>query len=194
MEQNGAAQTLRVYVTSPHRVLREALDKLIRDWGHLATEASAADVALVDLCGVDPPYPPPPTIPTIALVCGGAQAAVEILRAGYKGYLFQDGDSRELTKALGAVLRGENWAERRIMATALTVADSNKPSPARVNTEALTPREREILDLIAKGLSNRAIADRLGIAEKTVKGYASSVYAKLGVRDRKDLIFQVHFG
>ena len=63
-----------------------------------------------------------------------------------------------------------------------------RPAPATEAPEALTPREAEVLALLGEGLSNRAIADRLGISERTAKFHASSILAKLGAASRAEAI------
>ena len=188
--ENGPRPALRIHIASAHAILRQALGKLVHSAGHEVSDDLRADVAIVDLSGASAPYPSPPPLPTIALIIGGDDVAVEVLRAGYAGYLLQGSEPSELEKALTAVSTGENWAERKVVAKALTANDP-RATPAGMSFESLTPREQEIFELITKGLSNRAIAERLGIAEKTVKGHASALYAKLGVKDRRDLILLV---
>ena len=103
------------------------------------------------------------------------------VRAGATGYLLKDVQPAELVRAIRTVHEGgallHPAVTTRVMA-ALTDADV----PAA--REALTPREHEVLRLIARGLPNKLIARELGIAEKTVKAHVGSLLRKLGVHDR----------
>ena len=99
------------------------------------------------------------------------------IRAGAHGWLDKQQDPSALADAVRAALRGElPLAAEAVRALA---------APPRVDPfDALTPRERQVLDGIAKGRSNREIAQRLGVREKTVKTHAGHIYAKLGVERR----------
>jgi DNA-binding NarL/FixJ family response regulator len=103
------------------------------------------------------------------------------LRAGAKGYLIKGADRAELVRAIEAVAGGDAVygapIAHRIVAL-LTRA------PERESFPELTEREREVLDLLAAGLRNHAIADRLGLSEKTVRNHVSNVLLKLQVPDR----------
>ena len=96
------------------------------------------------------------------------------IRAGAAGYLLKDAEPLELIDGIRAAAAGATPISPR-------VADrlSDEPAPA-----ALTPREREVLALLADGLPNKQIARRLGISEKTVKAHLTRVFAALDVTDR----------
>lgn len=103
------------------------------------------------------------------------------LRAGALSYLLKDVSGHELAEAVRRAARGEPTMSPRIVQRLMTdiVASHGEPAP-----ESLTPRETEVLRLLAGGLSNQEIADRLGIAEATVKGHVGHLLAKLGLSDR----------
>ena len=111
----------------------------------------------------------------------------EGLRAGALGYLLKDVSGHELAEAVRTVARGgaliEPSVARKVVAEFARLA-----SPARAPDaglpEPLTEREQEILQLLAQGLSNREIAQRLFLAEGTVKNYVTRILGKLGARDR----------
>ena len=105
------------------------------------------------------------------------QAVRAAMAAGAHGWLDKQQDPAALADAVRAALRGELPLAREAV-RALT------SPPAGDGFEELTPREREVLAGIARGLSNRQIAERLGVREKTVKTHAGHVYAKLGVERR----------
>jgi two-component system nitrate/nitrite response regulator NarL len=99
--------------------------------------------------------------------------------AGASGYVLKGVAGRELAAILRQVAGGDRYVSSRLAFAAL------RPTPATADPLAeLTEREREILDLVAEGLSNAEIGERLVIAEKTVKHYMTSVLAKLGARSR----------
>ncbi|MCP3145191.1 response regulator [Pyxidicoccus xibeiensis] len=112
-------------------------------------------------------------------------AIIEALRAGVQGFLLKDVSMEELADAIRRVAAGETLlppgvAER----VARGVAELPHAFPHSDLPEGLTRREVEVLRLIARGLSNREIAQALGTAEGTVKNQTSSILSKLGVRDR----------
>jgi NarL family two-component system response regulator LiaR len=101
------------------------------------------------------------------------------VRAGAAGYLLKDVQPQELVRAIRTVHAGEALLHPAVAARLMEeVAVRDDPS------EPLTPREREVVDLIARGFSNKRIAAELGIAEKTVKAHVSNVLSKLGLNDR----------
>ncbi len=111
----------------------------------------------------------------------------EGLRAGALGYLLKDVSGRELAEAVRTVAGGgaliEPSVARKVVAEFARLAPPARPADAGL-AEPLTDREQEILQLLAQGLSNREIAQRLFLAEGTVKNYVTSILQKLGVRDR----------
>ena len=109
------------------------------------------------------------------------------LRAGAIGYLLKDAPSEKLSEAIRSAARGESFLQPSVAAK--VVAEfarlSRKPdahAPALI--EPLSEREREVLRLIVSGASNREIADKLCLAEGTVKNRITNILAKLAVRDR----------
>ncbi len=114
------------------------------------------------------------------------------MRAGAKGYVLKDTDEDDILHAIRAVGRGEAIfspavARRVIDFLAGTRAEVERAVPARTFPE-LTTREREVLDLIAQGLSNPEIAARLYLSPKTVRNHISNIFAKLQVADRAQAI------
>ena len=99
------------------------------------------------------------------------------IRAGAAGYLLKNVDPPEIARAIRVAHAGQALLDPSVAAR--VVAALEEPAGAE-----LTPREREVLDLIARGLSNKRIALELGVSEKTVKTHVGHVLAKLGVTDR----------
>jgi len=111
----------------------------------------------------------------------------EGLRAGAMGYLLKDTPSEKLVEAIRTVARGESFLQpsvaAKVVAEFARLSERPQPAPADL-PEALSERELEILRLVAARASNKEIADRLVIAEGTVKNHITSILGKLAVRDR----------
>jgi two-component system, NarL family, response regulator LiaR len=103
------------------------------------------------------------------------------LEAGAAGYLLKDVEPQELAEGVRRVHRGESLLHPAVAPRVIREAVGPSTASAR---EALTPRELDVLRLLARGLPNKLIARELGIAERTVKTHVSSILAKLGVTDR----------
>jgi DNA-binding NarL/FixJ family response regulator len=129
-----------------------------------------------------------PSIPVLALTTFEDDANLfGALRAGAAGYLLKDVSSETLMSALTAAARGEAFLQstvtgRVVAAFARMMEVGGRPAEALVMP--LSPREREIVTLLGSGASNKEIADRLCLAEGTVKNHVTSILTKLDVRDR----------
>ena len=112
------------------------------------------------------------------------------IRAGAQGYLLKDIPPNELVQAVRAAYLGKVQLHPDIARTLMAAVATREPAPPAAASQApappddLTEREFEVLRLIAAGLNNRQIADRLVISEKTVKTHVSSILGKLHVEDR----------
>lgn len=111
---------------------------------------------------------------------------VKALKAGARGYILKGVAARELISIVRAVQAGEGYITPSLAANLLTeMAGGQRPSKTDSSPlDELTKREREILEHIATGLSNKEIGQRLYVSEKTVKHYVTSVLQKLHVRNR----------
>jgi DNA-binding NarL/FixJ family response regulator len=107
------------------------------------------------------------------------------LRAGARGYLTKDAGAEEILAAVQAVARGEAAldpaVQHHVLAALTEPAVSDLP-------DGLTPREVEVLRLIAEGLTNTEIAERLVVSAATVKSHVNHIFAKAGVRDRAQAV------
>ena len=143
------------------------------------------DVVVLDLGVGDPEEVSglePLGVPVLALA-PDAERAASALAAGARSVLFRDTDGMRLSAALVAVARG-----LVVLDESLLEAVRPRPLPAEAPVEALTPREREVLQLLSEGLPNRRIADRLGIGERTVKFHVNAILGKLGVSTRTEAV------
>ena len=129
-----------------------------------------------------------PHVAVLVLTMAAADDAVfDALRAGARGYLLKGADRAELLRAIQAVAAGEAIFGPEVARRLMHHFASAPTSPATPFPE-LSEREHEILELIARGLSNQAMADRLGIAPKTVRNHVSNIFGKLQVRDRAEAV------
>ncbi|MEU7580261.1 response regulator transcription factor [Streptomyces sp. NPDC041068] len=119
---------------------------------------------------------------------------VGALRAGASGFLPKDVSPEELVAALRTVHRGEAAVAPRLLTRLIATFVTPAPAarPAAEDLSGLTPREVEVLRLIASGLDNTEIAGRMDIGVQTVKNHASGIFAKLGVRDRAQAVIAAY--
>jgi DNA-binding NarL/FixJ family response regulator len=115
------------------------------------------------------------------------------LSVGASGFLLKDTTAEELINAVRVVARGD-----ALLAPAITkrliaeFANQHRPSAEPSATDQLTPRETEVLTLIARGLSNAELAEQLVVSEHTVRTHISHLFAKLGVRDRAQAVIMAY--
>jgi DNA-binding NarL/FixJ family response regulator len=112
------------------------------------------------------------------------------LRAGARGYILKDADEEELARAIRAVGRGEAIFSPAVAERVLAYFASSSPAAQPQAFPSLTEREREILNLIARGHPNPAIARELSLSTKTVGNYVSNIFTKLQVSDRAQAIIR----
>lgn len=114
------------------------------------------------------------------------EQTIEALRLGVNGIVLKESDPEELLRCIDAVLAGENRIDPAIMEKALlhSVVAKNKVA----EEDVLTERERQIASLIRAGLRNKVIAEKCGLTEGTVKVHLHSIFQKLGVKSRAELI------
>src|ERR1044071_5429718 len=111
------------------------------------------------------------------------------LRAGARGYLLKGADQEQIHAAIRAAANGEIIFGTQLAARMLAYFTTPASAPPPVFPQ-LTDREREVLDLVAQGRANMAIATRLGLSQKTVRNHVSNILTKLQVADRAQAIVQ----
>lgn len=133
-----------------------------------------------------------PDVPTVVISAWGDEDIVlAALQAGAIGYLLKERDDVELELALQSIRRGgapiDPFVARRIL-TLLPAAPA--PAAASPDEHALSERETEILGLVARGYSNREIADLIALSRFTIEGYTKAIYRKLAVNSRTAAVFE----
>jgi DNA-binding NarL/FixJ family response regulator len=165
--------------------LSRLLDDERGNWMVATSFDDRPDVVLVDLgtAGRSEDLPAlARRYPVLALAVDAARAR-EALSAGARGVVSRNATGARLARALDAVLEGlvvldDDFAEEAL-----------RPPPRALGTfEELTPREIEVLELLALGLSNREIAERLGVSFHTVKFHVNSILGKLGAESRTQVV------
>jgi DNA-binding NarL/FixJ family response regulator len=110
------------------------------------------------------------------------ESVLSALRAGARGFLTKDADAEAIGRALEAAAAGQSIVDAEVQRRLVEAA------PVPVADSGLTPRETEVLRLIAEGLSNTEIARRLVVSEATVKTHINHLFAKAGLRDRAQAV------
>ena len=203
MENNQAP--VRILLADDHRIFRQGLRELIerktpfeivgeaatgREVLHLAAtlqpDIVLLDIQLPELDGVTVARQLAVQYPAVRVVMltmyREDQHLFEAIKAGARAYLLKDVDADELVEVLGRVQRGEAAIDPVL--TAQMFAEFRRMGNDGSDLDALTERERDILQLLAAGYDNRTIAARLHIAEKTVGNRLSEIFQKLGVTNR----------
>lgn len=109
---------------------------------------------------------------------------LETMKIGADGYVLKDSDAEGLVKAIRDVKAGKTYIQPSIASLLIENGEKDEGNEDIRKIEALTKREYEVLTLIAEGLSNKDIADRIYISEKTVKNHVSSIFKKIEVNDK----------
>jgi DNA-binding NarL/FixJ family response regulator len=126
---------------------------------------------------------------SIALTTYADDASVlGALRAGARGYLTKDAGAEQIKDAVEAVARGEAALDPAIQHHVLAAVSAPTEAPPPELPDDLTPREVEVLELIAAGLTNAEIAERLVVSAATVKSHVNHIFSKIGARDRAQAV------
>jgi DNA-binding NarL/FixJ family response regulator len=205
--QNLMATPIRVLIADDHPLFRDGLRALLNSIPQTELVGEAAngeevlkqaaalrpDVILMDiqmpgLNGVDATkliLRADPDIGIIVLTMFEDDDSVfAAMRAGARGYILKGADQTEILRAIGAAVRGEALFGAPIAKRLTHFFSTLKSSPAAPAFPELTEREREVLDLIAQGYTNREITERFVLSPRTVRNHISSIFSKLQVTDR----------
>jgi len=118
----------------------------------------------------------------------GRETVLPMLSAGASGYMLKDSSADEIVSALRQAHQGTSSLSPRIAAMLVKHVREAKPSTAAGELDALTERETEVLEQLARGMSNAEIADALHVSEGTVKAHLGSIMSKWHVRDRVQVL------
>ena len=206
--------TIRVVVADDQELVRAGFAAVLRTQPDLAVVAEAADGRQAvdevrrhrpDLVLMDVRMPRVDGIAATREICGDPRSVTRVLvlttfdldeyvmaalRAGASGFLLKDAPRQTLYAAVRTVAEGDALLSpsitRRLIEKHLRIGE---PPPGLVHRlAALTDREREVLTLMARGLTNTEIADALHLGEPTVRTHVGRIYAKTGVRDRAQAV------
>jgi DNA-binding NarL/FixJ family response regulator len=198
-------QPIRVLLVDDHAVVRRGLHGFLElldditivgeaDNGQKAVEVARSvhpDVVLMDLlmpeldgiAATATIKAEMPDIEVVALTSFVEEARVTAaLEAGASGFILKDAEADDVADAIRAAYRGEVHLDPAV--AGLLARRVRERASAAAPEEPLTEREREVLGLVARGLSNKAIADRLAITERTARTHVSNILGKLGLASR----------
>jgi DNA-binding NarL/FixJ family response regulator len=201
--------SLRIVVADDHAVVREGLRALLSAVdgyelvGAAATGSEAVraavtlrpdvivmDIQMPGLSGIDATREIGRVAPDVAVLMltmfEDDESVFAAMRAGALGYVLKGAAPSDMIRAIGAVAAGEAIFGTGVARRALAYLTA--PRADSTAFPELTPREREVLGLIASGLSNAVIASRLGLAPNTVGNHISNIFAKLRVASRAEAI------
>ena len=158
---------------------------------HLKPDLLLMDVSMPDMNGFDATrqvHKFDPTVKVLILTMHDEEELVaRCLEAGAAGYIIKDAPASQLLYAIEMVQKGERYLSpvvlKKVMET--YVKNTNRP---QTSYDRLSPREREVLKLLAEGLSVKEIATRLDLSVKTVDAHKTNLMKKIGVHDRAELI------
>lgn len=209
-------QPIRIVLADDHVMLRQGTAEILRkqpdievvgeaDHGQQAIELARRlrpDIVIMDvrmpvLSGIEATRQIRETMPEVQVLILTAhdddQYIFSLLQAGASGYLLKTAPVSELVRAIRLVKAGESPLDpsiaRRVVLRMAGGAGSQPPGgEAEPPIEALTPREQEVLQLLAQGLNNRAIAEALFVSDRTVQAHLTSIFAKMGVSSRLEAV------
>ncbi len=175
------------------RVIGEAAngEEAVRLTEELSPDLVLMDVSMPRLNGIEATKIIKQKHPGVAVLVLTAydddQYVFALLQAGAAGYILKDAHGDEVVSAVRAVASGESVLAPSIARKVLS-RFSAPPQPAPSTANALTDREMDVLRLVARGESNKMIADGLHLSSRTVQGHLSSIFSKFGVASRTEAV------
>ncbi len=205
--------TIRVIIADDHRLVRAGLRMLLAEMPGIVVLAEAADgnealaacdtqapdlilldIAMPNLGGLEALEElrkrHPDTRVLMLSMLASEEHVLQALRLGASGYLLKDAAPAELLLAIEAVMRGETWLSSAISRPVVDgyMARVSGSSPKKAADAALTPRQQEVLRLLAEGRSTKEIAFQLELSIKTIETHRAQIMERLGVHDLAGLV------
>lgn len=201
--------SIRIVLAEDHRIVREGLRSLLREAqdhevvgetgddleieplvAQQRPDVLVADLVLPGLNGIEATRRVRKRHPETRVVVLSMHAdepfVVEALAAGASAYVLKDTTATELVRAIAEAVAGRRYLSA---ALAATIPGAERGRPAEGDRyAALTDREREVLQLVAEGLTSRAIAERLGLSPRTVESHRANIMAKLRIPSTANLV------
>jgi len=205
----GGDAAVRVLIVDDHRLVRAGLRALLENHAGIAVVGEAADgrEALVQAARLQPDVllldiampgmsglealaelhrTQPATRVVILSMSASEEHVAHALRYGARGYLLKDSAPAELEPAIEAVMKGDTWLSPPVSRP--VIDDYLQRAGGETANGGLTPRQREVLKMIAEGASTKAIAYALGLSVKTIETYRAQIMDKLGIQDIAGLV------
>ncbi|MDH7486385.1 MAG: response regulator transcription factor [Anaerolineae bacterium] len=210
---------ITVILADDHAIVRDGLRAILEAQGDIRVVGEAADgrqalelaqklrpdvavmdIAMPELNGIDATYEICQTCPATQVVILSMHSTAEhifrALEAGAQGYLLKESAGQEVVEAVRAVHAGRRYLSGRIADAVIDdYLRQRRAAGPKSPLERLTPRERQVLQLVAEGKSSAEIGDILALSPKTVDTYRSRLMQKLGLRDLPSLVkFAIQHG
>ncbi len=206
----GTHMSIRILLADDHRLFREGLRALLKETadmevvaeagdgrtavqqtGELKPDVVAMDISMPDLNGIEATRQIASRVPgtkVIGLSVHSDKRFVEgMLKAGASGYLLKDCANEELIQAIRVVASGQTYLSPAIADTVVQGYVHGPEAKAKPSTDQLTPREREVLQLVAEGLASKQIAAKLNISVKTVDSHRHQIMERLNLHSVAEL-------
>ena len=206
-------EKIRIFLVDDHQIFRQGLVEILRVQKDFAIVGDAGsiqeatpllvkvkpDILLLDLrlpgeFGLDLLRQIPQLSPdTRSIILTGSDEppdVVEAMRLGARGFVQKHAATDLILKSIRKVAEGEIWLDSSMTETVMHAFQAKSPKQESGASE-ISPRERQIIELVIQGCKNKEIARRLYISEKTVKNHLSNIFDKLGVDDRVELALHV---
>jgi len=199
---------IRVFIADDHALIRQGIKRIIEFEPDIAVVGDASDgqmtldqvrllkpdiilldVHMPDMTGLEVLRTMKDidcdTKAVMLTVADDRKTLLECISSGAEGYILKDSDTVDIVSAIREVNRGESFIDKRLVKLLVdTFTEKHDDSLENNKFSILTDREMDVLNSISEGMTNKEVASKLFLSEKTVKNYASSVFRKLGVKDR----------
>jgi len=203
-------EKIRVLIVDDHPIFRFGFRSLISSIPEMEVigEATSGDAAIEEAASLEPDIilmdinmpglngieatrqilATQPEIGILVITMFDDDSVFDAMHAGARGYLLKGADPDETIRAIHSVANGAAIFSPKVAERLITYFGRNKGSTTTETFHELTEREHEILELIAQGRTNPAIAERLVLSPKTVRNHVSNIFSKLQVSDRSQAI------